>query len=48
MKPINKYVVDVNEYLNKQFQFFAHLKEDNITKDIKKETSYVLNILKKW
>ena len=38
MKPINKYVIDVNEYLNKQFQFFAHLKEDNITKEIKKET----------
>lgn len=38
MKPINKYVIDVNEYLNKQFQFFAHLKEDKITKEIKKET----------
>ena len=38
MELINKYVIDVNEYLNKQFQFFAHLKEDKITKEIKKET----------
>ena len=33
MELINKYVIDVNEYLNKQFQFFAHLKEDKITKE---------------